>query len=373
MSRLVRFLAWPIIAGILAGLLLLNNWHKWPLSTGADDASTPILLASLAPAVERATPSVVNIYASKIIPARRHPMLDDPFFKRFFRGMPPPRQDQVQRSLGSGVVFRSDGFIVTNNHVISAADEIQVLFANGTTSLARIVGTDPESDLAVLKVDFDKLPSIQLGDPENARIGDIVLAIGNPFGLGQTVTQGIISATGRYGLQLNTFENYIQTDAAINPGNSGGALVDANGKLLGINSVIYSRSGGSHGIGLAIPSNTAMMVCNDLIEYGRVQRGWLGIEVQDWSPQLATTLKLPSNLQSMVVTGIHPAGPAARAGLLPGDLLVAIGGTPVSDAYTAMNMITAQKPGSTIVLTINRRGEHQDIISTIDIRPEPKT
>ncbi len=340
---------------------------------GADAASNPIMLTSLAPAVERATPSVVNIYTSKTVAARRHPLLEDPFFKRFFRGMPPPRQDHVQRSLGSGVIFRDDGYIVTNNHVISAADEIQVLFANGASSLARIVGADPESDLAVLKVDFEQLPSIQLGDPETARIGDIVLAIGNPYGLGQTVTQGIISATGRYGLQLNTFENYIQTDAAINPGNSGGALVDVTGKLLGINSAIYSRSGGSHGIGLAIPANTAIMVCNDLIEYGRVQRGWLGIEVKDWSPQLAAALKLPNNVQSMVITGIHPAGPAARAGLQPGDLLVAIAGTPVSDAYTAMNMITAQKPGSSIELTINRRGGNQEIVSTIDIRPEPKT
>ncbi|MGI9293807.1 MAG: trypsin-like peptidase domain-containing protein, partial [Pseudomonadales bacterium] len=257
MSKLVRFLAWPVIAGVLAGLLLVD---KWPALIGEDRAPAPIVLASLAPAAERAAPSVVNIYTSKTVAMRRHPLWDDPIFKRFLRGMTPPRQERVQRSLGSGVILRSDGYIVTNNHIISGADEIQVLFANGTTSLAKIVGTDPESDLAVLKVDFDKLPSMELGDPEQARIGDIVLAIGNPYGLGQTVTQGIISATGRYGLNLSTFENYIQTDAAINPGNSGGALVDANGKLLGINSAIYSRSGGSQGIGLAIPANTVIMV-----------------------------------------------------------------------------------------------------------------
>ncbi len=370
MSKLVRFLAWPVIAGILAGLLLID---RWPLLTGANDGPAPIVLASLAPAVEQATPSVVNIYTSKTIPARRHPLLDDPLFKRFFRGMPQPRQDRVQRSLGSGVILRSDGYIVTNNHVISAADEIQVLFANGTSSLARVVGSDPESDLAVLKVDFDNLPSMQLGDPEHARIGDIVLAIGNPYGLGQTVTQGIISATGRYGLQLSTFENYIQTDAAINPGNSGGALVDASGKLLGINSAIYSRSGGSQGIGLAIPANTVVMVSDDLIEYGRVQRGWLGIEVQDWSAQLAAALKLPGDVQSMVVTGIYPDGPAARAGLQQGDLLIAIAGKPVNDAYTAMNIIAARKPGSDITLTINRQGDDQEIVTTMDIRPEPGT
>lgn len=370
MSKLVRFLAWPVIAGILAGLLLIS---KWPVLTGQDDEPTTIVLTSLAPAAERAAPSVVNIYTSKTIPARRHPLLNDPFFKRFFRGMTPPRQERVERSLGSGVILRSDGYIVTNNHVISGADEIQVLFANGATSLAKIVGTDPESDLAVLKVDFDELPSMTLGDPEQARIGDIVLAIGNPYGLGQTVTQGIVSATGRYGLNLNTFEDYIQTDAAINPGNSGGALIDANGKLLGINSAIYSKSGGSQGIGLAIPANTVVMVSNDLIRYGRVQRGWLGIEVQDWSPQLAATLKLPRNVRSMVVTGIYPDGPAARARLQQGDLLVAIDGTPVNDAYTAMNMIVAQKPGSEITLTINRLGDEQELVATMDIRPEPRT
>ncbi|MGI9286817.1 MAG: S1C family serine protease [Pseudomonadales bacterium] len=366
MSKLVRFLAWPVIAGVLAGLLLINNR---PTLTGQDDQPATIVLASLAPAAEHAAPSVVNIYTSKTIKTRRHPLLDDPFVKRFRRGMTPPRQERVKGSLGSGVILRSNGYIVTNNHVISGADEIQVLFANGTTSLANIVGADPESDLAVLKVDFDNLPSIELGEPEQARIGDIVLAIGNPYGLGQTVTQGIISATGRYGLRLNTFENYIQTDAAINPGNSGGALIDTNGKLLGINSAIYSKSGGSQGIGLAIPANTVTMVSDDLIEYGRVQRGWLGIEVRDWSPQLAAALNLPPDVQSMVVTGINPNGPAARTRLRQGDLLIAIGGTPVNDAYTAMNMITAQKPGSEITLTVNRLGDEQELVATMDIRP----
>lgn len=370
MSKLVKFLAWPVITGILAGLLLIN---QWPVLTGQDATPAPVLLASLAPAAERAAPSVVNIYTSKTIAARRHPLFDDPVFKRFFHGMTPPRQERVQRSLGSGVILRSDGYIVTNHHVISGADEIQVTFADGGNSRARVIGTDPESDLAVLKVDLDKLPSMELGDPEQARVGDIVLAIGNPYGFGQTVTQGIISATGRYRLNLATFENYIQTDAAINPGNSGGALVDINGKLLGVNSAIYSPNGGSLGIGLAIPANTVFMVSNDLIEYGRVQRGWLGIEVQDWSRRLAASLRLPDDVQSMVVTGVYPDGPADQARLQQGDLLVAIDGTPVNDAHTAMNMIAAQKPGSEITLTINRRGNTQKLVATMGIRPEPKT
>lgn len=365
MSKLNRFFIWPVIAGVLAGVLLAD---KWPTITGNARTTAQNVMLSLAPAVERATPSVVNIYTSKTIPARRHPLLDDPMMQRLFG----TRQERVERSLGSGVILRSDGYIVTNHHVVSTADEIQVLFANGATSLASVVGSDPESDLAVLKVDFDQLPSVAIGDPEKARIGDIVLAIGNPYGLGQTVTQGIISATGRYGLNLNTFENYIQTDAAINPGNSGGALLDASGKLLGINSVIYSRTGGSQGIGLAIPANTVLMVSNDLIEHGRVQRGWLGIEVQDWSPQLATALRLPSGTRSMVVTHVHPRGPAARARIRAGDLLVAIEGKPVSDAYTAMNIIVAQKPGSEITLQVNRRGKILELVATAGIRPERK-
>jgi serine protease DegS len=359
MVNILRFISWPIIAGLLAGLLLLQ-W--WPDQQDAPAPSQHAQLTTLAPAANAAAPAVVNIYTRKI--ARRHPLLDDPFFRRFLRD----RQERVQRSLGSGVILRSDGYIVTNHHVIRGADEILVLLADGRNQLATVVGSDPESDLAVLKIELPELPSMQFSKPQSATVGDIVLAIGNPFGFGQTVTQGIISAKGRYGLNLNTFEDYIQTDAAINPGNSGGALVDVQGRLLGINTAIYSKTGASNGIGLAIPVSTVMKVVDDIIEHGRPLRGWLGIEVLEWTEQLAYSLNLSGPPRGVVITNTARSGPADRAGLQRGDIILEISKEMILDAHQAMNLITNEKPGSKVTIKIDRYGHEQEITVEIGLR-----
>lgn len=359
MKNILRFISWPIVAGLLAGMLLLQ---MWPSQQQGPSRSPHAQLTTLAPAAAAAAPAVVNIHTQKIV--RKHPLLDDPFFSRFMRD----RKERVQRSLGSGVIIRPDGHIVTNNHVIRGADKILVLLADGRNQLAHVVGADPESDLAVLKIDLQGLPSIALSKPESAIVGDIVLAIGNPYGFGQTVTQGIISATGRYGLNLNTFEDYIQTDAAINPGNSGGALVDVQGRLLGINTAIYSKTGASNGIGLAIPANTVTMVVNDIIEHGRPMRGWLGIEVLEWSEQLAKSIGLEGPPRGVVVTGTAKDGPAERANLQRGDIILAIANTTITDAHQAMNLITNAKPGSNVALLIERYGSKKKLTVQIGLR-----
>jgi serine protease DegS len=252
--------------------------------------------------------------------------------------------------------------------VIRGADEILVLLADGRNQLATVVGSDPESDLAVLKIELPELPSMQFSKPQSATVGDIVLAIGNPFGFGQTVTQGIISAKGRYGLNLNTFEDYIQTDAAINPGNSGGALVDVQGRLLGINTAIYSKTGASNGIGLAIPVSTVMKVVDDIIEHGRPLRGWLGIEVLEWTEQLAYSLNLSGPPRGVVITNTARSGPADRAGLQRGDIILEISKEMILDAHQAMNLITNEKPGSKVTIKIDRYGHEQEITVEIGLR-----
>src|SRR4051794_10231851 len=319
-------------------------------------------------AVQRATPSVVNIFTSKEIRSPKHPLLNDPIFRRFFGDQLP---DEAQRaaSLGSGVIVSTAGYIITNHHVVEAADEIEVALADGKKLLAKVVGSDPETDIAVLRVDSENLPAISFGSSDALHVGDVVLAIGNPFGVGQTVTSGIVSALGRTGLGINTFENFIQTDAAINPGNSGGALIDAGGNLVGINTAIFSRSGGSMGIGFAIPVSTAQMVLEQIVKTGSVTRGWIGVEVQEITPPVAESFKL-GNVRGALIAGVLRGGPADKAGVKPGDVLTEIEGKPVADPATMLNLIAALPPGGSAKLKLKR--QNQDIQATVAVGRRPK-
>jgi len=316
-------------------------------------------------AAAKAMPAVVNIYTSKAS-RQSHPLLKDPFFRKFFGERSPPNEQLA--SLGSGVIVSTDGYILTNFHVIDGADAIEVGLADGRKAQARIVGTDPETDLAVIRIKEDKLPVMVLGDPERARVGDVVLAIGNPFGVGQTVTFGIISALGRNNLHINHFENFIQTDAAINFGNSGGALVDTNGNLLGINAAIYSQTGGSVGIGFAIPVSTAKMVLESIVEHGQVVRGWIGIESQDITPELADSFGLAKS-SGAIIAGVVRGGPADRAGILPGDILVAVAGEKVLDTSSMLNLIAQLAPGAKTPMTILRKRREATLDVTVGRRP----
>jgi len=324
---------------------------------------------SYADAVEHASASVVNIYTAKIVTERRNPLEDDPFFKRFFNNAPSVPRKRLETSLGSGVIASPQGYILTNNHVIQGADEIRVVLANGETPSAKVVGTDPDTDLAVLRINYVKLPAITIGQSKALRVGDVVLAIGNPFGVGKTVTMGIVSATGRNQLGINTFENFIQTDAAINPGNSGGALINANGKLVGINTAIFSRSGGSQGIGFAIPASLARDVMQQIIEHGRVLRGWLGIEAQDLTPQLAESLGF-DNTNGVLVAGILPDGPADKAELQAGDIIVTINFKPVINSRNSLNQIAGVTPGTSITLGIIRQTKKLEFNAIVSERPK---
>jgi serine protease DegS len=325
-------------------------------STQNRDDANQTGMVSYAAAVKQAAPAVVNIYTSKIITERANPFFSDPFFRRFFGDeLGRPRQRQ-ETSLGSGVIVSTQGYILTNNHVISGAQEIAVAFHDGRSGIAKLVGADPESDLAVLKVDSTDLPAITLGRSSQIRVGDVVLAIGNPFGVGQTVTSGIVSALGRHSLGINTFENFIQTDAAINPGNSGGALINAYGELIGINTAIFSESGGSQGIGFAIPIDLARDVLTQIIEQGRVVRGWLGVQIQDINPRLAESFGLSSD-DGVVITNIIINGPADKAGLDRGDVITHIDDEKIIDFRDALDRISKYKPGQTITLTVVREGK----------------
>ncbi|HEX7810553.1 MAG TPA: Do family serine endopeptidase [Burkholderiales bacterium] len=332
---------------------------------GPHDRST----ASLSVAAKKAMPSVVNIFTSKEVKAPRHPFMDDPLFRRFF-GDQLDGDTQHSSSLGSGVIIGPEGYILTNHHVIEAADEIELALADGRKAPAKIVGTDPETDLAVLKVNLADLPAVTFGNPGKMSVGDMVLAIGNPFGVGQTVTMGIVSALGRSHLGISTFENFIQTDAAINPGNSGGALVDSGGNLVGINSAIYSRSGGSLGIGFAIPADLAKQVMEQIIRTGSVTRGWIGVEVQDISPELAESFRLP-NTKGTLIAGVLRGGPADRAGIKPGDILLFVESSQVVDSTTMLNLIAALEPGRDATLKLLRNRNEVQIKINVGKRPKP--
>ncbi len=323
-------------------------------------------------AAQLAMPSVVNIFTSKQLAEPADPRMNNPLFRHFFGDQYGSEEgSQRENSLGSGVIVSPQGLILTNHHVVEAADEIQVALADGRTLPANVVGTDPETDLAVIKIEARDLPAITFGSSDQIGVGDVVLAIGNPFGVGQTVTQGIVSALGRNHLGINTFENFIQTDASINPGNSGGALVDTDGHLIGVNSAIYSRTGSSNGIGFAIPVSLAKQVMEQIVRQGGVTRGWIGVEAQDISPELAESFKL-NEVRGALIAGILRGGPADKAGMRPGDVLLEINGRKVMDTSTMLNLIAVLKPGSAVTLGVVRHGEQKSLSATIGRRPKPE-
>jgi Do/DeqQ family serine protease len=331
-----------------------------------DGAARPGNTVGLAAAAQRASPSVVSIAASRV--PEKNPHADDPWFRFFFGLRGGPQDLEPQRGLGSGVIASPEGFLITNHHVIDGADAIEVLLADGRQAQAQLIGSDPESDVAVLKIDLPSLPAVVFGNSDRLAIGESVLAIGNPFGVGQTVTAGIVSALDRRGLGLNVFENFIQTDAAINPGNSGGALVDANGHLVGINTAIFSRSGGSLGIGFAIPAATARSVMESLIRDGKVVRGWIGVEPRDFNAEMAETLRLPVQ-RGVLIAGVLRDGPAAAGGIQPGDVVVKIGEQPVTSTADLLGAVAALPPGSTAAIGVQRGDKALNLSVKIAQRP----
>ena len=375
-------LSYLIQAVVLGLALAFVVMYFWPQIAGHETTTVEIRQTpetsprptggpySYATAVDKASPAVVNINTAKVVTVRPHPFFDDPAFRQFFGGgnnLITPRK-RVETSLGSGVIMSEQGYILTNHHVIQGADAIQVSLQDGRMVQAKVVGSDPETDVAVLKIDLKKLPVMTLGHSDSLRVGDVVLAIGNPFGVGQTVTMGIVSATGRNKLGINTFENFIQTDAAINPGNSGGALIDAEGRLVGINTAMFSRSGGYQGIGFAIPTSLAQNVMEEIIEHGRPLRGWLGIEAQLITPQIARALDI-ENTTGVVVVGVVRDGPAHNAGLQPGDVLVAIDNKKITEAREALLIISSRKPGSRVKMEVLREGKSIILEATAIERP----
>ena len=379
MQPILRLFIWPSLAGLAIALLFLNYFPEYlPLSTprhtqpntvqintttsSADKQSGPFSYAS---AVKKAAPAVVNIYTTKIIKEKPHPLLADPLFRDFFSKGGEPQKQRMQSSLGSGVIISGDGYVLTNNHVIENANEIIVALRDGRESFAQVVGTDPETDLAVLKIVLPNLPSITLASSEDIEIGDVVLAIGNPFNFGQTVTMGIISATGRNQLGLTTFEDFIQTDAAINPGNSGGALINPHGDLIGINTAIFSRSGGSQGIGFAIPTTLAQNIFEQILTHGNVIRGWLGVEVQEFA---VAEPFYNARKNGVLITAVSQSGPAYTSGLKAGDILLTVDSIDVQNSLQVMNQITMTAPGDSIRLEVLRGGKLVKLNSLIGTR-----
>ncbi len=339
-------------------------------NTTASVSQTPSV--GFSAAAQKVMPAVVNIYTSNEVKAQPHPFMDDPRFRFFFGDQMEDSSPQQSSSLGSGVIVSRDGYILTNHHVIEGADQIEVALADGRNAKGHIVGSDPETDLAVIKIDIaNNLPAITFGHPEQSKVGDIVLAIGNPFGVGQTVTMGIVSALKRNHLGLNTFENFIQTDAAINPGNSGGALADANGNLIGINSAIYSPNGGSLGIGFAIPVSTAKKIMEQIIQSGSVTRGWIGVAVQDITPELAESFKL-GNTEGVLISEVVRGSPAQKAGIKAGDILTQVGEKKLGDSSTMLETISALPPGKSVMLKLLRNQEQVVIQVMVGKRPKPK-
>ena len=361
------------VAGYFVLITLKPNWIDGRLSPGNTialmEVATPrpdnVPAGSFRLAAQKSSAAVVSINTSKA--AQRNPHSEDPWFKFFYGN----QGNSPQVGLGSGVIVSASGYILTNNHVVESADEIEVALNDGRRARAKVIGTDPDSDLAVLKIDLDNLPAIVLGNSDALQVGDQVLAIGNPFGVGQTVTGGIISALGRNQLGINTFENFIQTDAAINPGNSGGALVDTSGNLLGINTAIYSRSGGSMGIGFAIPVSTAKLVLEGIVKDGQVTRGWIGVEPNELSPELAETFGVQAK-SGVIITGVLQSGPAALAGVRPGDVITQVGGLQVKNVAELLSSVAALRPGVACEFSVLRRETALTLLVTPGTRPKPR-
>ncbi len=337
-----------------------------PSAAGSAAAPVPVVhTTSLAAAAQRAAPAVVSITATK---SRRNPHADDPRFEFFF-GRQPANQTQV--GLGSGVIVSPEGYLLTNHHVVEDATGIEVMLVDGRSTRAALVGSDPETDIAVLRIELPRLPVVTLGDARTLQVGDAVLAIGNPFNVGQTVTSGIVSALGRNQAGSSPFQNFIQTDAAINPGNSGGALVDAQGRLVGINTAIFSRSGGSMGIGFAVPADTAVAVLRALLKDGVVRRGWIGVEPRDLTPELADSLNLAAR-SGVLITGVLQDGPAARGGLRPGDVVTQLAGQPVRNTSELLAAVAAQPPGSEATVAVQRNNQPLTLTLAVAQRPLPR-
>lgn len=376
MVRVSRFLLQAALAGIAVAVIialffpgLLDQGTNGNQTSAPMPASRPALQGpvSYATGVARAAPSVVNIMTSRTIEVP-HPLTGNPDLQRFFQDAPHTFQDREQASLGSGVIMTGAGHVLTNHHVVEKAEAIAVVLANGDAHPAEIIGIDPDTDLAVLRISAANLTVASVGRSHDLLVGDVVLAIGNPFGVGQTVTQGIVSATGRTELGINLFEDFIQTDAAINPGNSGGALINALGELVGINTAIFTRSGGSHGIGFAIPVDLARDVMSEIIERGHVARGWLGIEVQAMDRALAESFGL-EHPRGVLIAGILRSGPAARAGLQPGDVILRLDEQQVDNTRQALNIIARKRPGEQITIEARRDGESIHLEAMVDQRP----
>lgn len=391
--NLLRRILLPVVLGAFLGLIIIDLYPRFrtppapvvnqveikQVATPAEDkpanqiklgvgkSSGPV---SYADAVKKAQPAVVNVFSDKIVTRQWHPILDDPFLQRFFGLRGQPLQQRIQSSLGSGVIVSEQGYILTNNHVIADADVIRVALQDGRDFDAQLVGTDLDTDLAVLHIEAKGLQSITLGNSDQASVGDVVLAIGNPYGVGQTVTMGIISATGR-NLTNSAFEDFIQTDAPINPGNSGGALVDAVGNLVGINTLIYSKSGGSQGIGFAIPIHIARDVMLEILKNGYVVRGWIGVDTQTLTPDLAARVGI-EYVDGQIITGLFRDGPAHKAGLLPGDVLVAINDQPATEGREIVNTVAKTKPGEMIHLVVNRAGKNYRVDVVSGTRPNQR-
>ncbi|MCG6965521.1 MAG: trypsin-like peptidase domain-containing protein [Chromatiaceae bacterium] len=374
--RAFTFLFTSVATGLAAAFLVLLLRPDLAGRTPAEpvEPARPQLLerqggpVSYADAVQRASPSVVNVFATKVTREKPPALFEDPLFKRFFGDQLSRPRTKRENSLGSGVIVDSNGYVLTNNHVIDGASEIQVVLGDGRSLPARIVGSDPETDVALLQTGGSQLPVATLGASDQMQVGDVVMAIGNPFGVGQTVTMGIVSATGRNQLGITDFENFIQTDAAINPGNSGGALINALGEVIGINTAIFSQSGGSNGIGFAIPIQLASEVMNQLIGHGRVIRGWLGITGQNLTPTLAESLGIEYRA-GVLVSGVLEKGPAGQAELKPGDLIVKIDRRPVGGSPQMLKAIAGKAPGSPLTVTVFRDGAEQDRVVIVGERP----
>ena len=362
--RVFRFFAGPIFAGLAVGLAVLW-WYEWGPS--AQPARHDTGVASYAGAVTHAAPAVVNIFTSQVVTSDDD--AESPLFNRF---MEQPRRERALSSLGSGVIVDDAGYVLTSHHVIRDADEILVALRDGRDAPARVVGADPETDLALLHIALENLPEVELNGNGPVQVGDVVLAIGNPLGVGQTVSMGIVSATGRSHLGIATFENFIQTDAAINRGNSGGALIDTNGHLIGINTAILSADGSWQGIGFAPPASIAKEVMSDLIEHGRVIRGYLGVTVQDITPSLADTFGL-EEVRGGLIAEVVVDSPAHKGGLQPGDVLVGINDQPMKDGYEAMNRIAGMKPNAEVTLNVVRNRQPLAVEVVIGTRPPAET
>lgn len=375
LHRLLQFIGWPVVAGLLMALLALlifpqlrPHGDQPPATLQPSTISGP---TSYSEAVNRAAPAVVNIYTTKIVQRRYQ---SNPLYRHLFDNANTPQRVRMQSTLGSGVIVDSQGHILTNNHIIQDADEILVLLSDGRETAAELVGVDTETDLAVLKISLQPVSAITLGDPSRARVGDVVLAIGNPYGVGQSVSLGIVSATGRYNLGTSYYENFIQTDAAINPGNSGGALIDAYGNLIGINTAVLDETGASIGIGFAIPADSAMKSLHSIITHGKVVRGSLGLSgtIRSLRAEFIARnqLDVPT---ALLVEVIEAQGPAHNAGIKPGDLITHIDQKPIGDGRQALNLIADTPPGSIISVHLMREGVQMDVNIVIGVREPDST